>query len=311
MVEYGFESKDNEIFPSMIQAMINNTCNLSCNHCPHPEYRNSPEYRPTYMKLSLFQRIIDETSEHKNASIRIFGWGEPLKHPQLTDMVKYAGEKNVPSILITNGTLLSQDISHKLLDYKLSIIEISLDAASPETYELVRGNKKTFQKVVENVNTLLKLRNEQHNPLYVVLSIINQPKASEDVPKFIEQWSEKVDKVLTRRFHDFMGAAADKSAICLPERYPCRALWSRFNITPEGLVSICYNDWKNEYIIGNLNDTTQSIKAIWNSDIYKKYRESHLSKEYFGLCAKCNTWIGSDWKTPYEVLIKESKRKHE
>lgn len=307
--KFNFESKENKIFPSMVQLMINNTCNLSCSHCPHSTYIMNENYEKKYMAWNLFKKVVDETSNYSNSSIRLFGWGEPLLHPNLSKMVEYINSKNIDSMLITNGVLLNEQISEQLLKNNLSILEVSLDAATPETYEKIRGSKEIFYKVVNNINTFLNLKKKYSANTYVVLSIINQPKASNDIDLFLDQWSSKVDKILVRKFHDFMGSAKDKECITLPERYPCRALWSRFNVTPDGQVSICYNDWESKYLIGDLNSENETIKNIWNSEIYNKYRESHITKNYCGICENCNTWIGSDWKKPYEILLKEHSKK--
>lgn len=311
-MKYGFESKTAREFPSMVQLTITNVCDMSCYHCPHSEYIKRPDFKPSYMDMDLYRKIADEIGQHEDTSLRIFGWGEPLVHPQLVEMIRYAKDHNVGMTnLITNGLKLDKKLSTGLIEAGLDILEVSLDTLTRETYEKIRGSGRNFDRVVENVRRYVELRDELNGSTYVTVSIINQPKVKNELAQFIGHWSGLVDDVVTRPFHDFMGFAQDGDKIELPERYPCRCLWSRFNINSEGLVNVCFNDWFNESILGDVKDSDTTIEKIWKSKEYEKYRQSHLDGKPKGVCENCNDWIGASWELPYEVLIQKAKRKIE
>jgi hypothetical protein len=156
------------------------------------------------------------------------------------------------------------------------------------------------------VQRYVSLRNRLHGDTYVTVSIIDQPKAQHEIAEFQQFWSRIVEDVVLRRFHDFMGAATDKEQITLPARAPCRCLWSRFNVNSEGIVSVCFNDWDGKSVLGDLNNET--IQSIWQHDVYRDLRQSHLVGKPKGICANCNDWIGASWVNPYEVLKEKAKQ---
>lgn len=307
-MEYGFDSAKARKFPPMVQLTITNVCNMACNHCPHPVYRKKNSFKPSFMEMEIYREIIDEIAMY-DSSLRIFGWGEPLIHPQLIEMIEYAKYQNIEMTnLITNGLALNEELSLGLVEAGLDVLEISLDAFTPKTYEKIRGSARDFDRIVRNVHRYIELRDELNGHTFIAVSIIKQPKALDEVIPFKDYWSEIVDDVIIRTFHDFMGYAQDREKIELPKRYPCRCLWSRFNINSEGLITLCFNDWDKKSVLGNMNDPKTTIEKIWKSKDYKDYRRSHLENKPKGICANCKNWIGASWELPYEVLIQKARK---
>ena len=66
------------------------------------------------------------------------GFGEPLSHPDIVDMVARVKALGAPVELITNGTLLTQEMSGRLIEAGLDVLWVSLDGATPESYADVR-----------------------------------------------------------------------------------------------------------------------------------------------------------------------------
>jgi hypothetical protein len=222
-------------------------------------------------------------------------------------MVQMATDRDVTSCLITNGLKLAPSKARQLIDAGLDLLEVSLDANTRETYAKIRASEEKYDRVTDNIRSFVRLRDEMAGSTYTTVSIIQQPKAMHEVDDFVRDWSEIVDDVVLRRFHDFMGFALDKEEIELPKRHPCRCMWSRFNVNSEGLASICFNDWDNQDIVGDLNDPDTTIASIWQSLLYDEYRQSHLDGKPKGMCATCNDWIGASWTMPYEMLFEKAK----
>lgn len=112
-----------------------NACNLQCRTC----IRNSWSESTGRMSLETFGGIVEGLKAFSPApSVFFGGFGEPLSHPSIVDMV--AAVKGIGSTveLITNGTLLTKEMSFKLVDAGLDAIWISLDGARPESFADVR-----------------------------------------------------------------------------------------------------------------------------------------------------------------------------
>jgi radical SAM protein with 4Fe4S-binding SPASM domain len=72
--------------------------------------------------------------------------------------------------------------------------------------------------------------------------------------------------------------------------HPCEFLWGEMYVWYDGKCNPCDVDYKSELEVGNINKN--SIKEIWNGELYKNLRSSHLSgkrSECFP-CDRCSNW---------------------
>jgi len=112
-----------------------NRCNLECRTC----IRNSWDEPLGQMNDETFSRIIEGLGAFRPVpSVFLGGFGEPLSHPGIVDMVGKAKEAGARVELITNGTLLSERMSRELIDAGLDMLWVSLDGSTPESYADVR-----------------------------------------------------------------------------------------------------------------------------------------------------------------------------
>jgi MoaA/NifB/PqqE/SkfB family radical SAM enzyme len=84
------------------------------------------------------------------------GFSETLLNPQVHRMAEFEKRRGCRVMVATNGTLLDDRRSGRLLDAGVDQFVVSLDAARPELYEAVRSGAD-FRAVLRNV---LRLRDE-------------------------------------------------------------------------------------------------------------------------------------------------------
>ena len=112
-----------------------NRCNLECRTC----IRHGWDEPLGQMDEATFARITDGLRAFSPPPTVFFGgFGEPLAHPRIVEMVAKAKALGGPAELITNGTLLTQDVSRRLISAGLDLLWVSLDGATPESYTDVR-----------------------------------------------------------------------------------------------------------------------------------------------------------------------------
>ena len=127
-----------------------NQCNLDCRTC----MRNVWEEPLGMMSEVVFDRIIEGLKKFSPLPTVFFGgFGEPLFHPRIVDMVRRAKELGARVELITNGTLLTRELSKQLAKTSIDVIWVSLDGATPESYADIRLGAE-LPKVVENLGYL-------------------------------------------------------------------------------------------------------------------------------------------------------------
>src|SRR5574337_1020300 len=144
--------------PERIQIEITNRCNYTCGMCPRESF-NLPEKD---ISLDLFQKIIDRLESRYN--ITLTGWGEPLLHQALMDMIVYTKGKRHNVGVTTNGLLLAPFIERfiKTLD-KLTVSLDSIEGSN----EAIDGHPSN--KVVQkNIESLIKYRGSNTKPIITI-----------------------------------------------------------------------------------------------------------------------------------------------
>ena len=308
MVKYGFVKEEDRLFPPMVVVEVTNVCNLRCIHCPHPKMVERPDYRPHNMEWGLFKKIADEVALHPGTIFRLACDGEPLCHPRFIDMLHYADSRGVgPIAFNTNGALMTEDKARGVLAIKKGVVEFSLDAITKEAYESIRVGAN-FEKVMANVLRFIDLRNELNPDVKVMVSIIVQPESDDDREKFLEYWSGRADHVLQRKYIACKGELDESKERYeeLPERWPCKQLWTRFNISPEGLAEFCTDDWHDESVVADVGERT--IEDIWRGKEYGSLRRFHLDGKFDEIpyCSECTDWRVIEWDFDYFRAIRKA-----
>jgi len=132
---------------SKVYVEPTNGCNLRCVTC----VRNVWDEPLGLMENRTFARIIEGLKDFSQPPMIFFGgFGEPLSHPNIIDMVHQARAMGSRVELITNGTLLTPDLSKGLISAGLNTLWVSLDGASPESYADVRLGA-TLPEVLANM----------------------------------------------------------------------------------------------------------------------------------------------------------------
>ena len=137
--------------PSHLQVEITSACNLRCTMCL-VSYRPPVNKLAGAMPLELFRRLVGDLPDLRRITLQ--GLGEPLLSPFLHDMIRTAVERHIRVGFNTNATLLNRRRAGELVASGVDWLHVSLDGASPETYEKVRGGAR-FATVVENLTGLV------------------------------------------------------------------------------------------------------------------------------------------------------------
>lgn len=271
-----------------------NYCNLKCIMCPQ---RGEMTRKKGMMKLGTFKKIIDKISAW-GPKINLYHSGEPLLHPDIFEMIKYAAENNCYVNLATNGTLLDKEKSLKLIDSGLDELRFSFDGASREVYEKIRVGA-SFENVNENILIFLeKKKIRKSKKPKVVIEIILMEETKKHIDSFLERFKIlKVDEVRFRTLVDWAGKLKI-SEISKPEdsHYKlCCHPWFSVAILWNGLAVPCCYDFNALYIYGDVK--INNFFDTWNSVKAKSLRELFVYKkvEEINLCRSCiNAVSGKD-----------------
>ncbi len=137
-------------------------CNLNCRIC----MRNSWEEPEGKMKMATYRLLVEGLREVPSLqSIAFWGFGEPLLHPNLVEMIQSAKALGVKAELITNGLLLNRKIAEELVMADLDTLVVSIDGVSKESYGDIRSGAD-IRMVQDNIKALRAARwaNSRRNP---------------------------------------------------------------------------------------------------------------------------------------------------
>ena len=152
------------INPSYVRVILGNSCNLKCVMCPYHSSLLKPTHTTDFfqekkeMSWEMMKRLAKDCGK-LGVAVVIGSIEEPLLYPKLLDFIQLCRQQGVPKVhLTTNGQLLNETWAKALLKGGLTSIDISIDAATPETYLKIRG--ANLSKVESNVINFLKIRDE-------------------------------------------------------------------------------------------------------------------------------------------------------
>ena len=155
--------------------------------------------------------------------------------------------------MISNGSLITEEIARGMIEAGLDAINISVDAAGKEVFESTRIGLN-YDKVIANIERLVRIRAElgKRRPK-LILSFVRQNNSA-DEQAFIEHWRAIADKIHITDLHNWAGTLNTESDV----NYPCYRPWLTFTVLWDGRVSLCCADFDGKTILGDLN--TSSIQ---------------------------------------------------
>lgn len=272
--------------PQLLMLEVTNNCNLRCPNCTNKDMQR----KRGFMELDVYKKIIDECVALGVNDLWITG-GEPTLHPLLVNQVAYAKGHGIDSLaLITNAQLLTPLLGRRLIESGLDKLEVSIDAATPETYSKMRppGNLKTVE---ENLEAFIKLKSEMKTTKpQVTAKFIKEPMNANEVDLFRRKWGKLADEMYISFLHNWGGAISKKEPQWRggSKRDPCSWVFRRMYICWDGRVSFCCLDSEAETLLGDIKE--MPIKEIWRTLKLKVIRQAHLDGNFseVSLCAKCS-----------------------
>lgn len=139
-------------FPRPFRAQVElvKQCNLKCIHC----YLLPDNKKIELSKKTIFA-FLDQLEE-MGALELIFTGGEPLLHDDLISILLYAREKDFSIILLTNGTLLNDEVIKTLNQINVAFVQISLYSMEPAVHDKITGVTGSWQKTKKSIDTLVR-----------------------------------------------------------------------------------------------------------------------------------------------------------
>lgn len=130
-------------FPSAISIELTSKCNLTCKMCPLTLGTSSSSQAVSFMDLAVWRRLLDDI-DGRVEKVILTGFGEPMLHPHLLDMLSDLEERSIPFGLTTNGVHIKPGIEEMLPGLTgLRHLNVSIDSFDADIYRHIRKGKIT------------------------------------------------------------------------------------------------------------------------------------------------------------------------
>ena len=284
--------------PPHLEFELNYSCNLRCPMCTWA-VEKAVARKSDWFKFEDYTRVIDEAVASGTKSVRLCYINEPLIRKDIDQFITYAVQAGMLDVIITtNGTLLDEAMSRKLIEAGLTKLNVSLDATTEETYNKIRVGGD-FKTTVSNIHTFLRVRKEMNRKLPKIrLSFVMTKINAHEYEDFVKSWQEKVDSLGVQhlqnafaegRFHD----PSREQAIAMgprgpgPEKFHCPEPFKRLTLRSNGDVLPCCSFYALDLVVGNWK--AESLKDIWSNEQMRQLRQIHKTGDYVknAICKTC------------------------
>jgi radical SAM protein with 4Fe4S-binding SPASM domain len=273
-------------------------CNFKCKYCTFSINKVDRGFISdvVYMPMPLFIKCIDDLTAfpEKIKVLRFVGMGEPLLHKKLSTMISYAHRSNMFERIemLTNGALLTKDMSDKLAISGLTRLLISIQGTSADKYLSVSNIKINFQNFLDNIKYFYNNRQKVHIHIKIIDCALDDEN---DKQLFFDLFGDMCDTIGVEcagpiypnvEFNKELkskpgiknqyGAPATNLDICTQPFY-------FMQINPDGNVVPCHSIAYPQ-IMGNCYSS--SLYDIWNNNEYNKFRYDMLDGVN-NMCEEC------------------------
>lgn len=273
--------------PFILFVDPSSACNFRCKFCPTGDrqlIKDTGRWQGT-MKFDLYTKIIDDLKEFDRPLkvLRLYKEGEPLLNPNLPDMIRYAKRSGMADYIdtTTNGSLLTNDLSLRLVEAGLDRINISVDAMSDIQFLEFTKTKVNFDNYVDNIRFLYDNRQQCE----ICVKIAGDFLSDDEKKHFFDVFGDISDRIFIENtapcwpefdVEERTGVTISKGIYDNPLSVvnTCPYIFYSMSVNSDGSVSLCFLDWARKLIIGDVR--TQSLHDIWFGKILYNYQMTNL-----------------------------------
>lgn len=262
---------------------ITNVCNLRCSMCP----RLSMTRKPKHMEVEFFDDFLRRN--HKTLEfVGLNGYGEPLLHPRLFDILEICKKYKVPAGISTNCTMLMGETAQRLIEEGPEHLILAIDSVQRESYEQVRVGAD-FDRVMQNVRGFLELLSTKKSHTFVVLQCIYMTETKGQIREFIKSFSSFHYDAIRIRQLTYSGNTRTDANYTNPKT-PCYWLWTEPMLLSNGQLTVCCQDVNGELSLGSCHN--DSLTELWQSERIRHIRQLHAEGKRQGIriCKDCNMY---------------------
>lgn len=167
--------------PFIVIWEITRACDLACAHC---RAEAMPLRNPSELSTEEGCALIDEVASFGTPPpLLILTGGDPMKRPDLADLIAHGIKRRLPVALSPSGTpLLTPSVVGDLRAAGLKAMSLSVDGAEPAVHDAFRGINGVFERTMAAWDAARKCGLKvQINTTVAKLNLMHLPKIAHEV----------------------------------------------------------------------------------------------------------------------------------
>ena len=276
--------------PLHMQFELASTCNLRCPVCATG--RREVKRSTPFLEPDLCARVLDEVGPNL-LTASLWGWGEPLLHPQLGEILRLVERHPVTTLLSTNGQRLADPrVQAALRSHPPSQLIVALDGITDETNARFRVGAR-LGPALDGVRQLADWKRESGSNLPVLHMRTIVMKHNEHELPLLDDFARRsgFDVLSLRTLSIIDNASPDQMVRNL---VPGQEAWQAYayqggarmrradficqepfwfpTLLSDGTVVACEQDFNAQHPLGKVAQQ-KSFRQIWRSEQARAVRK--------------------------------------
>lgn len=318
-----------------IYIEVTTKCNFACITC----IRSSWKDQLNHMAWETFESLFESLKDLPNLeTVHFGGFGEPMMHPRIMEMIQVLKAMDLKVEMITNGSYLTKANIQQLMDVELDTLFTSFDSPDEERYNEIRLGAD-FQSVTRNIMNLQAMKKERETTKPELgIEFVAMKQNFDQLPKLVEMAHDlKVNQIIVSNLMPYHESMKDEIIYDMDDTGSIfgkdslkATIWAQISnlklrternckfvndkalcVNAEGYVSPCYA-LMHEYdcyiygrkkhihpcYVGNVKE--RSLKDLWVDSGYVNFRRV-VSENQFPSCTDCKYQDGCSYTESNEM----------
>jgi radical SAM protein len=156
VVHGDYQTSDFQHSPLMFYYEVTLACDLVCKHCRASAQENA---HPDQLSGEQARLLIDQVASFPRKPMMVLTGGDPLKRPDLLDLIRHAVARGVPLALTPSATpLATRAAFQRVREAGIRRLGISLDGADAATHDSFRGWEGSFARTLQMLDDARSLQ---------------------------------------------------------------------------------------------------------------------------------------------------------
>ena len=249
-------------------------CNLKCPFCPTGT--DQMQRRKAHLPMARAKQVIDAVKGHA-LELRLYNWGEPFLNPDIFEIIRYAHDAGLYTVISSNLSVKVRGLAQKVVDSKLDRLTASIDGISQQSLETYR-RRADADLCFENIKDITAERARQGvgSPAVELLFLVFKHNEHELGQLEAKRREIGADLFRPRRafiFHEsFVPQHPDYQPLTQIFHGACDFLYSELTVEATGVVSPCCTNTSSQWDVGTIDDLGGDLHTFWNSPVYRAMR---------------------------------------